>query len=214
MRPRAAFRRPFGCATDVGKREHETVNGALLQLVLGSVLSIGGVSLLRAAWGQPRRSAALNGAGWSALTAGVVIAAMAEGAWGAAIAAMAAMLAAAAFLGAAAVSSAVQAGRTERQRSDVAAPRSELAMGRRTAVFLLVVPGAFVASFLIALAALVAARQAGWSEANAIPLAFFLFPIVWTTLVLLLMLKARLRTAVGQLAAVAAGAGAVAWVLA
>lgn len=187
--------------------------GALLPVLIGSTACAAGVAALRLAWAQPRRSAGLNALAWGAVAAGLVVLAWADGAWGVAVGLTAAMLTAAIFLAIAAA-----APGNGRRRDEAAAIRKdrdgrpELALGRRTAIFLLVVPGAFAASVLLSLAALGLARQAGWSEADGIALAFYLFPFAWTATVLAVMFRSRLRSAFVDLTAVSAAAAVIAWI--
>jgi len=73
--------------------------GAAPLLWVAAALGVAGVLALRFAWSLPRRSPAANAAGWGLLALSTVGAWLAEGAWGATIAALCAMLAAFTLLG-------------------------------------------------------------------------------------------------------------------
>lgn len=189
--------------------------GGALPIAAGAAACAGGVALLRLSWGRPRRSPALNALGWGAAATGLLLLAFAEGAWGVAVGALAAMAAAALSLAPAALAGngSAKAARSEAPSVPLRAG-APLALGRRIGWFLLVVPGGFAASLLVAAAGLVLARRAGWSEADAIALAFYLFPLGWAVLALALMFRDRLPAASGWLAATAAAAAGIAWGLA
>src|SRR5690348_15659456 len=67
------------------------MNGAAPLLWLAAAFGVAGVGVLRFAWSLPRRSAVANAAGWGLLSAAAIGAAVAEGAWGVAVATIAAM---------------------------------------------------------------------------------------------------------------------------
>lgn len=185
-----------------------------LPLFGGCALCGFAVVVLRISWTLPQRSLALNGLGWGMAAAGLAVLGSSDGAWGIAVGAIIAMLAAGLFLLEAAVKSPQRRrGNREPAPFGPVEARDGLALGRRISVFLLAVPGAFMAAILVALAALGIARLVGWAEANALALSFWVFPLAWTGMVLALMFRDSLRSAAGFLAAIAGGGGLLAWAL-
>lgn len=190
------------------------VTAEAISLFGGSTLGAFAVAVLRISWSLPQRSLALNVLGWGMMAAGVAMLGSTGGAWGIAVGAIIAMLAAGLLL----LEAAVRSPQRRRPNGEPAPPgpvqaNDGLALARRISVFLLVVPGAFVAAILVALAALGISRLAGWAEANALALAFWVFPLAWTGILLALMFRDTLRSAAGILAALAGGGGFLAWVL-
>ena len=150
-------------------------------LWLGCALTPGGVAILRLSWSRAARSARLNTLGWGMLAGGSLLAGMAEGAWGVAVAALFAMGTAALFLARAALEQPRSVRRTP-------APIRAIATGgrgdwaRRGATFLLAGPVALA----VAVAAALAARSlaVGWrsAEADANVMVLALVPLVWPLL--------------------------------
>jgi hypothetical protein len=150
-------------------------------LILAVGLSAAGVALLRASWG--RRRPALTAAAWGALVLGTVLATAMEGAWGITIAWLVATVLAGALLAHAAATA--PAGRAAGGRDPLTTETWRFQasdVGRRLAVFALVVPLGFAAAQLLAFGAQAAARRAGWAEADSMVLALIGQPIVWTLL--------------------------------
>lgn len=150
-------------------------------LALGIALSAAGVGVLRASWGKSRRG--LTALAWAALAAGTIAAAAVGGAWGIAVAWLVATGTAALLLAYAAV--AAPAGRAASGREPLTTETWRFQasdLGRRLAVFALVVPLGFAAAQLLAFGAQAAARRAGWAEADTIVLMLLLQPIAWTVL--------------------------------
>lgn len=173
-------------------------------LWLAALLAIGTIGVLRFAWAQPRRSAALNSAGWALLAAAVIAGASAAGAWGVAMASLWAMGAAAVLLGFAVIGSEAREGRApKRGVGMLPAAGEELRLGRRFGTFAIVVPGALAASIAFAIGLRAIALFAGWSEAGSNALALFTVPIAWGILATVLLMQQR-RTA--QLASLAGSA--------
>jgi hypothetical protein len=68
-------------------------------LLAAALAAVSGVTVLRAAWAQDKRSLGANSAGWALLAAAAGFGGAAAGAWGVAVAALVAMSAAAVLLG-------------------------------------------------------------------------------------------------------------------
>lgn len=150
-------------------------------LALGLALSVAGVGVLRATWGRRRHG--LTALAWAALTAGTIASAAVAGAWGIAVAWLVATGIATLLLAHAAVTA--PAGRTGNAREPLTTETWRFQasdLGRRLAVFALVVPVGFAAAQLLAFGAQAAARRAGWAEADTIVLMLLLQPIAWTVL--------------------------------
>lgn len=148
-----------------------------------------GVVLLRFGWG--RTGGVAVGGGWALIFAGLGMLVWGDGAWGLALGTSAAILAALGLLGQAALTT--PAGRQAPVREP--APSLPLrgdglrGIGRRVAVFLCVVPAAAATSVLIALAGQALARAAGWHPADSGVAGLVLFPVAWTILATMLLLK-------------------------
>ena len=150
-------------------------------LGLGVALAAAGVGLLRVSWGKRRHG--LTALAWIALTLGTVASAAVAGAWGIAVAWLVATGIAALLLTYAAATA--PAGRAGSARDPLTTETWRFQasdVGRRLAVFTLVVPVGFAAAQLLAFGAQAAARRAGWAEADAIVLTLLLQPIAWTML--------------------------------
>lgn len=163
-------------------------------LVIAAAASVGGVAVLRLAWGQPRRSAMLNGLGWVLLLLSPILGWAAAGAWGSSMAALWGMGAAFVGLaGAALASRPSKALASNRRVGMLPEGREPLRITGRVLTFVLVTVLAAVLSFGAALAACLLGLSLGWSAANAYTAAFFVAPLAWTLIAYaLLMQPARL----------------------
>ncbi|MBO9624363.1 MAG: hypothetical protein J7500_16770 [Sphingomonas sp.] len=151
------------------------------QLALGLAASVAGVGVLRLAWGSRRPW--LTAAGWTLLGGATVLLGASGGAWGMAIATVVAMLAAGVPLAHNALVLPGGRARTVAEAANAPGWRFRASdLGRRLAVFALVVPLGFAAAQLLAFGAQAAARRAGWGDADTLTLALLLQPIAWTVL--------------------------------
>lgn len=174
---------------------------------IGSVLAAAGVAVLRLAWGRPKRSVALNAAGWALLALGLVVGGMANGAWGVAIVSIVATACAFLALTHAGITSKRNGAKASVRRANLLDAAGEpLHLGRRLATFLLTVPLALGVALLVGLAARTLAGLGGWHEANGNVLTLFLMPVVWAVLLfLLLMTPGRRKQALYLLVPAVAG---------
>lgn len=171
-----------------------------------------GVIALRLSWG--RKGAALTIAGWSAITAAVILGAADAGAWGVAMAATIASIAALLLLAQAGWTTPAVTGRPPREAPAIALPRQELgAIARRVGVFMLVGPIGMAVSVLPAMGAGELARGAGWADADAVALVIMLHPLVWGLLASWQMLRPTRRAMIPP-ALLTAVVGGVMWGLA
>lgn len=162
------------CAPDLGATR-------LMAMLLGIALCAAGVGLLRVAWGK--RTAVVTGLGWAALVAGTLASAASEGAWGIAIAWLVATGVGGALLGQAAATASPGRAASDRQPLTTETWRFQASdLGRRLAVFALVVPLGFAAAQLLAFGAQAAARRAGWEEADTMVLMLLGQPTSWAIL--------------------------------
>ncbi len=167
-----------------------------------------GIGLVRLGWGGPR--AAVIG-GWAIVAGACLMLALLAGAWGLAVGGSAAMACALAIL-------MWEAWRTPRGRaapvraaSFVALPRpSWRAIGRRVAIFLLVVPVGGLAATLLAFGAQALARRHGWGAADAVALALALQPVAWTVVTCIQMTRPRMAAMIPP-TLVCAVAGLILW---
>jgi hypothetical protein len=162
---------------------------------IAAALGIAGVAALRLAWAQANRSPGLNSVGWLLLAAGAITGGGAAGAWGVAVASLFPMGLALLLLGIAAMRS--PAGKTKASNRrvnmlpEVGEPRR---IGRRIGTFLIVVVAGLVSSIALAVAIRAAGSAIGWSEADAIALAFFSVPLVWSILAFVLLMQQSRKT--------------------
>lgn len=183
-------------------------------LLLCIIAIAAGVLSLRVGWGRPR-GRHFVGIGWAAILAGVAVLAARDGAWGLSVGALAAMLTACLVLAHSALVSAAPAKeRAARTATPSVLLRSGGAEGllRRLAVFILVIPVAFGVSVMVALAFQAAARSTGWLEPDSTALGLLVFPIVWTILATMLMLRPGPISMLKPLAGTLAAAGASFWI--
>ncbi|MEG3086655.1 hypothetical protein [Sphingomonas sp. PB4P5] len=152
----------------------------------GSFLAILSIGVLRVAWRGARRSVGLNTIGWGLLLAGLVLGAMAHGAWGITVAGLSATAAALVLL----VPDALVPRAPAKPGKARAAPdRGSLRLGWRVATFLLTVPLGFAASLTLAVGCYALADLIGWHRADSVMLALMLLPICWAILATLLLMK-------------------------
>lgn len=166
--------------------------------------------LVRRGWGEDRRLAV---AGWSLGLAALALLGWAHGAWGLAVGTVAGTAVVAAILLHAAWTSPAKSRRPERVPPTLVLPRRWDDLGRRVAVFLLVVPLAFAAAqwFAYGLQALV--RGAGAGASDTIVLTLFTQPLVWTILMAVQMTRSGPARMIAAPAVVAL-AGTLLWSLA
>ena len=165
-----------------------------------SLAAIGAVILLRLAWSRPRRSIALNTAGWGLIVLATVAGWRAEGAWGATVAALFAMDSALLFLAFAAVTARANGSKPSNRRAGMLPEAGEpRAIGRRMLTFLLVALAGAASSIALALGARSLAGAAGAAEADANAIALFLMPLAWAVLSVLLLMETRRRRQIALL---------------
>lgn len=174
--------------------------------------ALGGVALLRLAWGRPARSLPLNFAGWGMLMVAAFAGGALAGAWGVTITSLIAMAGALAVLGHSAATAPLAAGAAApNRRAGIAPPGEPLHLGRRFATFLITVPLAFVAAIALAIGLRALMMLAGTGEANANATALFLVPVAWGVLAYALTMQESRRTQIATLTlcALAALAGLI-----
>lgn len=163
-----------------------------LLLTAACIGSIGGVATLRYAWALPRRSMAVNSAGWLLLLTATGLAWNAAGAWGASIASLAAMTAAFVALTFAAATSPPAKQKASNRRVRMLPEKGEpLRIGGRIATFLLVAVVAALLSVALAIAIGHAARLGGWSEANSTVVALASMPVIWAVIAFFMTMQTR-----------------------
>lgn len=185
-----------------------------VDLVLPGSMAAGfGVLMLRMAWGRPRRSFAMNGAGWALLLAGSILGAISSGAWGIAMVTVIAMVTAIVLLSVAAATA--PAGKPERVPSRRTAAQTKLPprqIGRRIVTLLLTGPAPMIVALLVALALRALADMAGWSQANSNVLCLLMMPILWAGMTFWLLMMRSRRRQVMLLAGAAILSAAILWI--
>lgn len=173
-------------------------------LAAAALSALGGVAVLRVAWGKEQRSHALNTAGWLLLGLSAWFGGAAGGAWGIAVTAQFAIGLALVLLGLAAIRSPATPVRASNRRAGMLPEPGERArVGRRLVTFLLVVVLSLGSAVALAIAFRGLALALGGSEADANALALFIQPLAWTGLAYaILMTPSRRR----QIVIVAASA--------
>lgn len=167
----------------------------------GCLAGIGGVAVLRHAWGLPLRSATWNGAGWALLVLAVVLGWQAAGAWGVAVAVLVATVAAFAALAVAGARSPPGRAAPPKRRAHVLPDGAEpLRLVRRLVTFLLVVPGGWLAALALGLGLRALGILLGWGEANANVAALFAVPIAWAMFATIVLMQTRRRSQIATLA--------------
>ncbi|MET0238748.1 MAG: hypothetical protein ABW184_02520 [Sphingobium sp.] len=167
----------------------------MLWVMIGSVMAGGAVLLLRRGWERVDRYWPLLALAWGLLVLGILLAAVAEGAWGVAIASSIAMLAGLACLAVAVWRAPPDKARAAERRTP-APPDGGGALhpGRRIVTFLMVVPLALIVSTALALTARALVAISGGAEADANVATLFLTPLLWGILSFLLLMMVRRRT--------------------
>ena len=175
---------------------------ATATLWLAAGAGTAGIGALRFAWSLKHRSAGWNGLGWSMLALAVLLAALAAGAWGMAIAGLAATASALALLADAAMRSPPGRAEAPKRRAfllpEAGEPRR---LGRRLVTFLLVMFGGWAVATGLALSLRGIGMASGWSEADANVAALFAVPIVWGVLACALLMQSRRRVQLATLLA-------------
>lgn len=138
-----------------------------------------GVLLIRLGWGG-RRGASV--AGWAVAVLALVLLTARDGAWGLAMGTLAGIVAALAALLYSGWHTPAKRLRTAREPLSITLPVRPADIGRRLAVFVLVVPVAFLAAQWFAYGAQALARRQGAGETDAIVLTLFLQPLLWAGL--------------------------------
>ncbi|USU10211.1 hypothetical protein NF700_08125 [Sphingomonadaceae bacterium OTU29MARTA1] len=134
------------------------------------------IGLVRIGW-DGRRPLAI--AGWTLATTALLGLAWREGAWGIAVGTVAGIATALMLVLHAGWTSPARVTRPAREAPAITLPRRWSDLGRRCAVFVLVVPVAFAATQWLAYGAQAIARRSGAGDADAIVLTLFLQPILW-----------------------------------
>lgn len=143
--------------------------------------------LVRLGWAGRRETA---WAGWIAAAMALVWLTFDNGAWGIAIGTVVGMAVALALVLHAAWTSPVKVQRAAREAPTVTLPRRWADLGRRIAVFVLVVPAGFVAAQWFAFGAQALARRGGAVDADAIALTLLLQPLLWGVIMTVQMTRA------------------------
>ncbi len=176
-------------------------------LIISLVLTGLSVVLVRLGWGT-RRSVAL--AGWALAVVSFVLLTLSDGAWGMATGFTAGMIVALVIVLHAAWRSPAKRRRAVRQADPLVLRRGDGGLARRLAVFVLVVPVAFVAAQWFAFTVQALVRRGAPPDADSVALTLFLQPMTWTALMSWqMMLSGPVRMAFPPL--VIAALGAVLW---
>lgn len=148
--------------------------------------------MLRFAWGRAHRSASLNALGWALFALAAFLAWPAAGAWGEAVASLFGMSTALLLLTHAAAVTPVSGAKAPNRRVGMLPLKGEpLNLARRLVTFCIVALLAMIVSIGVAIAAKSALILAGAGDANAIVVAFFVMPLTWTTLSLVLLMQEK-----------------------
>ncbi len=179
-----------------------------------SALALGGAGLslvlVRLGWGGRRGLAA---AGWGLAALSLLALTLAEGAWGLAMGMTAgAVVALLLVLQAGWVSPAGRA-RKHRDTPSTDVPHTWRGIGRRLAVFALVVPVSFAASLWLAYGLNALMKGGGELEANSVSTMLFVQPVTWTVLMSWQMTRPGPHQMIAQ-PVVAAIAGTLLWAMA
>lgn len=188
-----------------------------MDLVVPLLLIVLSAAGLRYSWGLPRRSGFLNAGAWLTGAAGLFVLTNRDGAWGLSIGLSAALVVTVILLGWAAIRG---PGRRPQERGPERATARAMrgrgnftpepvALGRRSAWFLLSVPGAAGAALLWAMAGQGLARAGGWHPADSGALPFLLMPTVWGLLAGGMLMASGLRGGLFWLIAASIPAAAI-----
>lgn len=162
---------------------------------LAALAGMGGVAVLRLAWSRTKRSAVLNGIGWSLLGGGVAVGGVAEGAWGVAIALLFAMSAAFVVLAVAGARAPERKAKASNLRVGLLPEGNEpRRIGRRIGTFVLTVVAGFAVSVGLGLAVRGVGGLLGWSDANANVVALYCVPLAWAVLMFVLLMQEKRRS--------------------
>lgn len=176
------------------------MDGGAILIWAGALAAILAVVLLRVAWSKPKRSHALNGAGWSLLLTGVAAGGAAAGAWGIAIISLAAMVAAFVALAVAGLGSPPgRATASSRRVGLLPEPGEPRRIGRRITTFLLTIVAGFIVSIGLGLAVRSLGDLLDWSASDANVAALFTVPLAWSVLVFVLLIQERRRSQIVML---------------
>jgi hypothetical protein len=177
-------------------------------MIAGAILGCAGAMLLvRLGWGGVRGAAA---AGWGLALVALTVLASVAGAWGIAAGCVAGMAAATGIVLHAAWSAPAKVRRPTREPASITLPRRAGDFARRVAVFVLVVPVAFVAAQWCAFGMQAFARELGGGDADATVLALFAQPVLWAALMAWQMTRSGPVAMVAP-PALAAAAGTILW---
>lgn len=179
-------------------------------LAAAALFALGGVVVLRTAWGRKERSHSLNATAWLLLALAAAIGWAAAGAWGVAVTAQFPIGLALALLVWAAVRSPIAPARASNRRAGMLPERGEPAhLAQRFATFLLVAVAGLLAAVGVAIALRALALAFGASEANANTLALFVQPLAWAVLAYAVLMTPSRHRQIVTLAASAAPALAI-----
>lgn len=142
--------------------------------------------LVRLGWGTSRPLALT---GWAIGAGAIAMLGAHAGAWGIATGLVAGMGTALALVLLAALQSPPRPPRRHRQKPALPAARKEIAIARRLAVFVLVVPGALCAAMWLAFASQALLRRGAPPGADSVALTLFLTPTIWVLLMVWQMLE-------------------------
>lgn len=162
------------------------------------ILIVVAMVLIRRGWGGRRQLAAV---GWSLAAAALIWLGALGGAWGLAIGAVTGMAGAIVLLLLAGWMSPAKARRPARMAPTIVLPQRRCDLARRAAVFVLVVPAAFVAALWLAFGVQAMVRRGDAAEVDAIVLALFLQPILWSGIMGWQMTMAKTRHMIVPVAA-------------
>ena len=165
------------------------------------------LSLVRLGWERRRSVAAF---GWIGGLAALAWLTLHDGAWGLAVGTTTGIVVALVIVLHAAWASPPRTRRTPRPAPSITIPYRWADIARRIAVFVLVVPGAFVAAQWLAFGAQALARRGGYGEADAIVLTLFLQPVLWGVIMTIQMTRANAARMIAP-PVVAAVLGTILW---
>lgn len=171
------------------------------------ILIIAAMLLVRIGW-DGRRGVAL--AGWAAGIVGLVVLTIGEGAWGLAVGTVVGIVTALAIVLHAGWTSPAKVQRPPREAPSITLPRRWSDLGRRVAVFVLVVPVAFAAAQWLTFGVQAAARRGGAGDADALVLALFLQPTLWGAIMCWQMTRSGPARMIA-LPVIATAAGTILW---
>lgn len=154
------------------------------------LLVVAGIGLIRAGWGGRR---ALGWAGWAAAVLALAILAGRDGAWGIALGTVTGMMAAIVAVLWSGWTSPARQRQPAREPPAITIPRRWGDLGRRVAVFLLVVPVGFAAAQWLTFGAQAIARRHGVGDADTTALTLLLQPLLWSLLMGWQMTRADAR---------------------